>query len=82
MPQSSYFQSQPDLLTMEGVGWRNRKSWKMLINVRYVIDVTGLGPLSLGELGGGFQCFGEFGASLRAWTMKIGRRVRELHILT
>ena len=31
-----------------------------------MIDVTGLDPLSLGELGGGVQCFGEFGASGRA----------------
>ena len=29
--------------------------------LRYVIDVTGLDPLALGELGGGVQCFGEFG---------------------
>ena len=36
---------------------------------RYVIDVTVLDPLSLGELGGGVQCFGEFGASGRARTM-------------
>jgi len=35
----------------------------------------------LGELGGGAQCFGEFGASGRARTMKIGRRVKELHKL-
>ena len=49
---------------------------------RYVIDVTVLDSLSLGELGGGVQCFGEFGASGRARTMKIGRRVRELHKLT
>ena len=28
-----------------------------------MIDVTGLDPLSVGELGGGVQCFGEFGAS-------------------
>ena len=48
---------------------------------RYMIDVTGLDPLSL-ELGGGVQCFGEFGASGRARTTKIGRRVRELHKLT
>ena len=47
-----------------------------------MIDVTGLDLLSLGELGGGIQCFGEFGASGRARTMKIGRRVRELHKLT
>jgi len=44
-----------------------------------VNDVNGLDPLSLGELGGGVQCFGEFGASGRARTMKIGRRVRELY---
>ena len=49
---------------------------------RYVIDVTVLDSLSLGELGGGVQCFGEFGASGRARTMKIGRCVRELHKLT
>ena len=47
----------------------------------YVIDVTGLDPLSLGELGGGVQCFGEFGASGRARIMKIGTRVRDLHKL-
>ena len=45
---------------------------------RYVIDVTELDPLSLVELGGGFQCFGDFCASGRARTMKIGRRVREM----
>ena len=45
-------------------------------------DVTGLDPLSLGELGGGVQCFGEFGASGRARTMKIGRCDRELYKLT
>jgi len=49
---------------------------------RYVINVTVLDLLSLGELGGDVQCFGEFGAFGRARTMKIGRRVRELHILT
>ena len=49
---------------------------------RYVIDVTVLDSLSLGELREGVQCFGEFGASGRARTMKIGRRVRELHKLT
>ena len=48
---------------------------------RYVIDVNGLDPLSLGELGG-VQCFGEFGASGRARTMKIRRRVRDLNKLT
>ena len=35
-----------------------------------------------GRVGGGVQCFGEFVASGRAKTMKIGRRVRELHKLT
>ena len=49
---------------------------------RYVIDVTVLDLLSLGELGGGVNCFGEFGASGRARTIKIGRHVRELHKLT
>ena len=49
---------------------------------RYVIDVTVLDPLSLGELGDGVQCFGEFGASGRTWTMEIGRCVLELHKLT
>ena len=49
---------------------------------RYVIDVTGLDLLSLVELGGGVQCFGEFGASGRARTSKISRRVRQLHKLT
>ena len=47
---------------------------------RYVIDVTGLDPISLVELRG--QCLGEFGASGRARTKKIGRRVRGLHKLT
>ena len=49
---------------------------------RYLIDVTVLDPLSLWELGVGVQCFGEFGASGRARTMQIGRRVRELQKLT
>ena len=47
-----------------------------------MIDVTGMDPLSLVELGGGVQCFGEFGTSGRARSMKIGRHVRELHKLT
>ena len=47
-----------------------------------IIGVTGLDPLSLGELGGGSQCFGESGASGRTRTMKISRRVRELHKMT
>ena len=49
---------------------------------RYVIDVTVLYSLSFGNWGGEVQCFGEFGASGRARTMKIGRRVKELHKLT
>ena len=65
-----------------GVGGGNWKSWKTLKRRRYVIDVTGLDLLSLRELGGGVQRFGEFGASGRARTMKIGRRVRELYKLT
>ena len=47
-----------------------------------MIEVTVPDSLSLGELEGGVQCFGEFGASGRAMTMKIGRRIRELHKLT
>ena len=82
MSQSSYFKSRPDLLILGS--WRGKP--EILENAykcrRYVIDVTGLDPLSLGELGGGVQCFGGFGASGRARTMKIGRRVRELHKLT
>ena len=49
---------------------------------RRYVNVTVLDPLSLGELGGGVQCFSEFGASGRARTMKIGSRVRERHKLT
>ena len=47
-----------------------------------MIDVTVPDLLSLGELGGGVQGFGEFGASGHARMMKIGRCVRELHKLT
>ena len=50
-------------------------------SLRYVFDIPGTDPLSLGEFGG-VQCFGEFGASRRARTMKIGRRVRDLHKFT
>ena len=78
-----------------GGNWR-RKSWKTLgveesgwslvdgINKCpwYVIDRIVLDSLSLEVFGGGVQWFGEFGASGRARTMKIGRRVRELHKLT
>ena len=45
----------------------------------YVIEVTVLDSLSLGELGGGDSVIRRSG---RARTMKIGRRVRELHKLT
>ena len=47
-----------------------------------MIDVTRLDLLSLGELAGGVQCFDKFEASRHARTMKIGRRVRQLHKLT
>jgi len=47
-----------------------------------VIKVIELDPFSLGKLGGGVQCCGEFGASGRARTMKIGRHIREKHKLT
>ena len=40
-----------------------------------MIDVTVLDSLFLGELGGGVQCFGEFGGSGRARTIDIGRGV-------
>ena len=46
---------------------------------RHVIDITGTNSLSLGGWGGDFQCFGEFGASGRARTMKIGRRLSSFH---
>ena len=58
-----------------GRSWRGKP--EILENAykyrRYVTYVTRLDPLSLGELGGGVQFFGEFGASGRAKTMKIGR---------
>ena len=53
----------------------------MKLDTRYVVDIIGTDLLSLGEWGG-FQFFGEFGASGRARMMKIGRRVRNLHKLT
>ena len=81
--QSPYFKSRPDQVTLGGVGVGKPEILENAYkSCRFVIDVTGLGPLSLGELGGGIQCFGEFGASRRARTMKIGRCVRELHKLT
>ena len=50
-------------------------------NYKYVIDIIRTGPLSLEELGD-LQCFGEFCASGRARTMKIGRCVRDWYKLT
>ena len=82
MSQSSYFKSRPGLLTLGEL----EKKPEILGNAykchRYMIDVTRLDPLSLGELGGGVQCFSEFGASGCAKTMKISRFVRELYKLT
>ena len=46
---------------------------------RYVIDVTLLDLLFLEEFGGGVKCFCKFDTSGRARTMKIGKRLRELH---
>jgi len=51
---------------------------KISTSSRYIIDITGLDPLSLGD----FQCFGDFGASGCARTIKIGSRVRYLDKLT
>ena len=64
--QSPYYKFQSDLVTLGGIGGGNRKSRKTLrveksgSNLvgriskcrRYVIDVTGLDPIFLGELGG------------------------------
>ena len=47
-----------------------------------MIDITGLDPLFFFGVRGNVHCFGEFGASGRARTMKIGRRVSGLHKLT
>ena len=97
MSQSSCFKSQPDpvkLWEVKGetgdlgkrLQWRDRdKTWweeyaQVLI---YVIEHNRTGSALFGGGGGeGFKCFGEFGASGRAKTMKIGRRVRYLHKLT
>ena len=83
MFQGSYFKPRPDLLTLGGI-WKGKP--EILENAykcrRYVTDVIGLDLLSLGELGGRVRCFGEFCASGRARTKKIGRRVRELYKLT
>ena len=83
MSQSSYFKSLTRSVEIGG-SWSGKP--EILENTykcrRFVIDVTGLDPLSLRELRDGIQCFGEFGASGCARTMKIGRCVRELHKLT
>ena len=64
--QSSYFKSRLAPVTLRGVGG-DLKSWKTLrvegsgwdlvgkisTSPRYVIDITGTDPISLGELGGG-----------------------------
>ena len=55
---------------------------KISTSLRYGIDITGTDLLSLVELGGGVQYFGEFGASGQARTTKIGRCVMELRKLT
>ena len=96
MSQSSYFKSRPDLVKLGGVGeetgdlgkrleWRDQEETFQVGRIskcrRYVIDVTRLYPLSLWGLGW-VQCFGEFGSSGRARTIKIGRHVRDLHKLT
>ena len=47
-----------------------------------MIDITVLDLLYLDELEEWFSDFCEFGAPRRVRTMKIGRRVRELHKLT
>ena len=64
MSQSSYFKSRPDLATyarsgeeLEGETLRVERLGCNLVGRiskcrRHVIDVTGLDPLSLGELGG------------------------------
>ena len=64
-------------LRVEESGWRSVDRISKCL--WYVIGVTVLDSLSLGELEGWVQWFGEFCASGRARTMKIGRRVRELH---
>ena len=49
MSQSSYFKSQPDILTLGELEGETGN--------RYEIDITGLDPLSLVDLGGGVKCF-------------------------
>ena len=67
--QSYHYKSWPDLVTLGGVWVGNLKSWKTLwvegsgwnlvgktsTSPRYVITITGMDPLSLGYLGGGFN---------------------------
>ena len=62
MSQSSYFKSRPDLVTLGGVGREKPKilentqsggigrklGGKMSTSSRYMIDITGTDPLSLG----------------------------------
>ena len=64
MSQSSSFKSRPDPVTLRAVGGGGLKSWetlrvegsgKIITSPKYVIDVTGTDPLSLGELGGGLN---------------------------
>ena len=57
MSPSSYFKSRPDLLTLGRAGGGNRNLGKPYKCRRYVIDVIGLDPLSLEDLGGGFNAF-------------------------
>ena len=50
MSQSSCFKSRPDLLTLGGVGGGKPEILENAYKCRrYVIDVTGLDPLSLGS---------------------------------
>ena len=50
---------------------------------RYTIYINDPDLLSLGDSrGADFECFGEFGASGRARTITIGRRVRYIQKLT
>jgi len=54
--------------------WRDQdETWWVGKCRRYVIDITGLDPLSLGELGGEVQCFGEVGASPRLLLSRFPR---------
>ena len=80
MSQSSYFKYRPDPVTLGGVGsgslnLRKRLEWRGRVTRSALFGgVRGWGISAYEE--------GEFGASERARTMKIDRRVRELHKLT